>query len=240
MKKIIFLIICIMSLIQPVKGYCFLYSDGSEGAFNASTNMIVGLPSDGIFNFTTITIDDGVIVNFNRNTANTPVYFLATGEVNIDGIINISALGAIGGPGGGNAGEDLGSIGGVPGGGDSLTFHGGSGGTTGGGGGALWLSTFNNITIGGCIVANGATEGGSGGAISLLTDSSITIGETGFLQANGMAGGNGGFISLEGNDVALLESARIETAVVPIPGAIWLFVSGFIGLFGIRKAVYYI
>ena len=281
-----------MSLIQPVKGYCFLYSDGSDGAFYASTNIIVDLPPDGIFNFTTIRIDDGVIVNFNRNADNTPVYFLATGEVIINGIINISAIGSMSGPGGGNAGEDLGSTGGVPWGGndggaggslwigtgdfkigqrgsiltsgdkggdincysdgnllinpaghgesDPLTFYGGSGGTTGGGGGALWLSTNNSdITIGGGILANGAIEGGSGGAINLLTDSSITIGGTGFLQANGMAGGNGGSIGLEGNDILLLEGARIGTAVVPIPSAIWLFVSGLIGLFGIRKKVSY-
>ena len=294
MQKIVFLIICIMSLIQPVKGYCFLYSDGSDGAFYASTNMIVDLPSDGIFNFTTITIDDGVIVNFNRNADNTPVYFLATGEVIIDGIVNVSAIGTIGGPGGGNAGEDLGQIGGVSGGGDDggsggslyisagdliinkrdsiliggdkggdvncysdgdlavnlagqdrgafLTFHGGSGGTTtGGGGGALWLSTFNNndITICGSILSNGSIEGSSGGVISLLTDSSITIGRTGFLQANGMDGGNGGSIRLEGNDIALLDGSRIETTVVPIPCAMWLFVSGLIGLLGISKTVSY-
>ena len=33
MKRIALLMICIMSLIPPVKGYCFLYSDGSDGAF---------------------------------------------------------------------------------------------------------------------------------------------------------------------------------------------------------------
>ncbi len=264
-----------MSLIQPVKGYCFLYSDGSDGAFYASTNMIVDLPPDGIFNFTTITIDDGVIVNFNRNADNTPVYFLATAEVIIDGIINISAIGSMSGPGGGNDGGAGGSLwigagdfkigqrgsiltsrdkggdincysGGNlvinpagQGESDPLTFHGSSREATGGDGGALWLSTFNNdITIGGGIMANGV-EGGSGGDISLLTDSSITIGETGFLQVNGMAGGNGGSIRLEGNDILLLEGARIGTTVVPIPGAIWLFVSGLIGLFGIRKTVSY-
>ena len=199
-----------MSLIQPVKGYCFLYSDGSDGAFYASTNMIVDLPPDGIFNFTTITIDDGVIVNFNRNADNTPVYFLATGEVIINGIINISTIGAMSGQEGGNDG------------------------------GVLWLSTFNNdITIDGGIMANGVIKSGSGGDVSLSTDSNITIKEADFLQANAITGGNGGSIRLEGNDIVFSEGARIGTTVVPIPGAIWLFVSGLIGFFGIRKRISY-
>jgi len=89
-----------------------LVSDGSDGPFHPTTDVTLDLPPDGIFNFTTITIDEGIEVKFNRNAANTPVYFLATGEVIINGIIDVSAhlydyaLGSkTGGPGGGDGGD---------------------------------------------------------------------------------------------------------------------------------------
>jgi hypothetical protein len=44
-------------------------------------NTILQLPSDGVFNFTTVDIPAGVTVTFSKNTTNTPVYILATGDV---------------------------------------------------------------------------------------------------------------------------------------------------------------
>jgi len=107
-------LVCLLFLmILGLPGTSFgLVSDGSDGPFHPTGDVTLDLPPDGIFNFTTITIDEGITVRFNRNAANTPVYFLATGEVIINGIIDISAhlydyaLGSkIGGPGGGDGGE---------------------------------------------------------------------------------------------------------------------------------------
>ena len=67
-------------------------SDGSDGPFNPIGPLFtVDLPSDGIFNFTTINIPEGVTVKFNRNAANTPVYFAATDDVIINGVIDVTA-----------------------------------------------------------------------------------------------------------------------------------------------------
>src|SRR5690606_25469692 len=60
--------------------------------------------TDGVFNFTTITIDAGRTVSFTPNsTDNVPVLFLATGDVVINGTLNVSAS-STGGPGGGRGG----------------------------------------------------------------------------------------------------------------------------------------
>lgn len=73
---------------------CFaapVISDGSDGPFNPIGPLFtVDLPSDWIFNFTTINIPEDVTVKFNRNAANTPVYFAATGVI-INGVIDVLA-----------------------------------------------------------------------------------------------------------------------------------------------------
>jgi hypothetical protein len=85
-------------------------SDGSDGALyvpGTSGTLTVDMPIDGIFNFTTVTIKNGAKLKFNRNNLNTPVYILATGDVLIEGQINVSGssgfssppMGGLGGPG---------------------------------------------------------------------------------------------------------------------------------------------
>ena len=114
-------------------------STGADGAFNptcpvgqTSCTVTVTLPANGIFNFTTINIANGIIVKFTRNTLNTPVIMLASGDVTIQGVIDVSgqnAGGSVlgvaypgrGGPGGydgglgGRAGTFLLSVNGSPG-----------------------------------------------------------------------------------------------------------------------------
>lgn len=80
-------------------------SDGSDGPFHPTGNVTLDLPEDGVFNFTSITINNGITVKFNRNAGNTPVFLLATEAVIINGTINISAWAQTGGPGGGNGGD---------------------------------------------------------------------------------------------------------------------------------------
>jgi hypothetical protein len=61
--------------------------DGSTWSFAGGKNHtfnMTGRP-DGIWNFTTIQVPAGVTVRFDKNAANTPVRWLATGDVTLDG-----------------------------------------------------------------------------------------------------------------------------------------------------------
>lgn len=109
-------------------------SNGSYGAINVNNSFVkLTIPPDGIFHCTTITIGAGCTLAFSPNEINTPVYLLATGDVIINGTIDVSAeqqqqlgtIGSQGGPGGfqGGKGSDdpdnrVGGAGGGPGGGD--------------------------------------------------------------------------------------------------------------------------
>jgi hypothetical protein len=82
-------------------------SDGSYGPMNITSNTTLQLPPDGIYRCTTINIASSTTLRFLRNALNTPVTLLATGNVIIDGTIDISGAatlgnfaGGIGGPGG--------------------------------------------------------------------------------------------------------------------------------------------
>ena len=57
---------------------------------NITTNTTLALPTNGIFNCTTITIASGATLKFNPNALNTPVYLLATNDVTINGTIDVS------------------------------------------------------------------------------------------------------------------------------------------------------
>jgi hypothetical protein len=85
-------------------------STGADGAFNPTESQTVQLPESGVFNFTTINIPANVTIRFARNSRNTPVTILATGNITIAGTIDVSGspgtsvLGGAGGPGGFNGG----------------------------------------------------------------------------------------------------------------------------------------
>lgn len=95
-------------------------SSGADGAFSPSANTTLTMPPSGIFHFTTVNIPTGVTVTFTRNTSNTPVVILATGDVTIAGVIDVSggnsintgtgtagdrSIPGVGGPGGYNGGR---------------------------------------------------------------------------------------------------------------------------------------
>ena len=74
-------------------------SNGSDGALNLTTAGIIdfdpkalGLDKDGdnVFHFTTINIAQGVTVRMTAMHFDGPVYWLATGDVNIAGVIDVS------------------------------------------------------------------------------------------------------------------------------------------------------
>ncbi|MEQ8233103.1 MAG: hypothetical protein RLW61_14660 [Gammaproteobacteria bacterium] len=149
-----------------------ILSDGSDGAFSGGGTL--ALDADGIFNFTTIHVTS--TLSFVRNAANTPVVLAATGDVVIDGTVNVSAgdFGATGGPGGGNGGaRGVGNQAGLA--GDGPGAGGGGGPTASGlgnaGGGAghatpgLQAVRYTNNQPGtpGGALAFGFPSGGSGG-----------------------------------------------------------------------------
>jgi hypothetical protein len=123
-------------------------STGADGAFSPTVNTEVQLPASGILNYTTVNVPTGVIVTFKKNTANTPVFMLASGNVTIAGLIDIrggdgkatgtygdGALGDDGIPGVGGPGGFAGGRGGRE--GSGVITRGGSGLGPGGGPGAL-------------------------------------------------------------------------------------------------------
>ncbi len=190
------------------------FSSGSTGALGDLTpfvNTTVTLPADGVLNFTTVTIPEGVVVKFQPNAANTPVTLLATGDVTIAGTIELRGL---------NPGEGglpltfaaAGGPGGFPGGIRGNPGIGGSG--PGGGEAAGPTQPDRNASYGAPSVfvsliplfggSGGGGDpgdpnvagggGGGGGAIVIASSTKITV--TGSINANG---GAAGFQSLAGN-----------------------------------------
>ena len=165
-----------------------------------TVNVPLREPPNHIFNFTTVDIDPYVTVKFTRNAANTPVFILATGNVNINGLIDVNGergrggVGAAqGGPGGFNGGTvgestalpKVGGAGGGPGGG-----RGGftDGIVTRGPGVACFDGCYGNAElqplIGGSggggaqdrIVLLNGNGGGGGGALLIASSGSIDLG----------------------------------------------------------------
>jgi hypothetical protein len=80
---------------------------------NITKDTTLPLPPDGIFHCTTINIAVGATLTWKRNGLNTPAYLLATGDINISGIIDVSGQagsssnGGLGGPGGYKGGAPI-------------------------------------------------------------------------------------------------------------------------------------
>jgi hypothetical protein len=129
-------------------------STGADGAFNPTVNTEVQLPESGILNYTTVNIPAGVTVKFKKNTANTPVHILASGDVTIAGTIDIRGLDAkhVGTYSDGVLGDD-----GIPG-------DGGPGGYSGGRGGRDDAALRPAIVRGGHGLGPGGGPGGIEGA----------------------------------------------------------------------------
>jgi hypothetical protein len=174
-------------------------SDGSYGPLNVTSNTTLTLPADGIFKCTTIFIGTNATLTFTRNALNTPVYLLATGNVTVNGTIDVSGSpgAAISGGSGGPGGFD----GGNPGGGINVAAAGfgpGAGQPNGAGGYATSYSavppngpTYGSVLLiplvggsggGGINLKGGA---GGGGAVLLASNIRIDVNATGTISANG-------------------------------------------------------
>lgn len=154
--------------------------------FQVDTTALIDMTTrpNGVYNYTTITVPAAFTVTFARNAANSPVIWLATGDVTINGTVNLAGQDgaasvdpgneAQGGPGGFNGGlggrnqSVSGFFGGTPGqgpgGGRPGTASGQAGGHAGHAGPG---SGANNGPAYGNILANpiiGGSGGGGGGS----------------------------------------------------------------------------
>src|SRR5262245_28802837 len=172
-------------------------STGADGAFAPSASQAVQVPDSGVFNFTTVNVARGVTITFIRNTRNTPVTILATGNVTIAGVINVDGDG-----GTSNGSGGLGGVGGFTGG--TGGFNDGSGGTGDGPGGAAGGARSTRGSGGGGGFAqpgapgNGDSSPAAGGPrygsrnLSPLIGGSGGGGGCGFASRTGGGGGGGG------------------------------------------------
>jgi hypothetical protein len=89
-------------------------SDGSDGAFNPTTNTVINMSDhpNGIYQYTSVNISNGVTVTFTPNANNTPVVWLVQSNVVINGTVDVSGQrgnaggsGGAGGPGGWRGGN---------------------------------------------------------------------------------------------------------------------------------------
>ncbi len=188
-------------------------STGADGAFNPTVNTQVQLPDSGIFNYTTVNIPTGVTVTYKKNTTNTPVVILATGNITITGTIDISGTTAtnVGAAGDGNLGDD-----GVPGLGGPGGYDGGRGGAVGatpgrggngfgpGGGAGGAFAPDNVVCINGTVPHGGGGGGfGSAGAANRIGSAAggAAYGTSQLLPLIGGsgAGGGAGYIGFGGS-----------------------------------------
>ena len=170
--------------------------------------------ANGVWNFTTIDVPPGVTVIFKKNSANTPVRWLATDFVNILGTLDLNGqpglnalpinVGAVGGPGGfgggrgalrkAQSGSTVGAPGEGPGGGNPGTAPSGDQKIRDGANGA-YAGAYGNVylqpLIGGSGGGGGSSDdnnnGGNGGAGggAILIASSRDIVVDGLIRANG-------------------------------------------------------
>ena len=226
--------VCLTALAQPFNSG----SDGSYGALNVTSNTTLQLPPDGIFKCTTITVASGVTLSFTPNALNTPVYLLATGDVAINGTINIAGgsgstvSGGQGGPGGfsgGGPGQGMNQPGaGLGPGGGGIGTSGTAINSAGPGsyGSLATLNTTNRGSTygspllvpliggsggGGAVAGQGG--GGGGGAILIASNTRIDVGGT-INAASGLSNYNDG----SGGAIRLLAPVVAGTGTLNVNG----------------------
>lgn len=221
-------------------------SNGSYGPLNVSlSDVTLDLPPDGIFHCTTINVASGRSLRFRRNALNTPVYLLATGDVTIAGVIDVSgARGSASAPGlagpGGFDGGAPGSVG-LPG-GDGQGPGGGKAGTlvtdaTAAGNGSYATqssqgpaekrgATYGSALLfpivggsgGGGASGNPGWGGGSGGG-AILIASTTRISHTGTIRAQGGNGYSSGVLNYgSGGAIRLLAPVVSGNGVIDVRG----------------------
>lgn len=165
-------------------------STGADGDFNPTTNTVLQIPESGVFNYGTVNIPGGVTVTFRKNSKNTPVTILASGDVTINGAISVS-----GGDGGTFLAVGLGGPGGFDGGvAGGLLSNGFRGMGPGGGAGAIGRPCCAEYA--GCGGGGGFAGNGNNGA-TVVSDAPGGAGGSSYgnemaLPLIGGSGGGGG------------------------------------------------
>ena len=185
-------IVCIAWMPEPARGQLNTFisgSTGADGAFSPTTSQTIQVPESGAFNFTTINIPTGVTITYTRNSKNTPVTILATGDVTIQGTINVA-----GGVGLTNGGGGRGAPGGYDGGAAGFGFDTFVGATADGPGGGGGGSSSNGTSLsgggGGGFASAGVNGGVQTGAVAGA--SGPKYGSSTILPLIGGSGGGGG------------------------------------------------
>lgn len=214
-------------------------SNGSYGPLNVTADTILPLPPDGIIHATSVTVAAGKTLRFSKNANNTPAHLLATGRVQIDGVIDVSGQpgtatsGGVAGPGGWDggmpptgsfpAGDGLGPGAGIAGGGrgssgvhqfprDPNTGGGGNvyGGPLGSEGGSGGSGSGAGIPPSG--------GGGGGGSIIISAGDAITVGAQGLVIAMGGPAGDGGQNGGGGGRIRLVAPKVNGTGTLSVAG----------------------
>ncbi|MHB8173178.1 MAG: hypothetical protein ACYDFU_01805, partial [Nitrospirota bacterium] len=100
-KKVAFAFL--LTALSASPAFAATFNSGSTGALGnvvISANTQIPLPANGMLNYSSLTINSGATLTFTNNSNNTPVYILATGDVTINGTINVSGGNASSVPGG--------------------------------------------------------------------------------------------------------------------------------------------
>jgi hypothetical protein len=170
-------------------------STGADGAFAPATSQTIQVPESGVFNFTTINIPTGLTITYTRNSKNSPVTILATGDVTIVGTISVA-----GGNGLNNGGGGRGGPGGYDGGAAGFGFDTFVGATADGPGGGGGGGSINGASLGGGGGGGYASAGASGGGQtgSVAGAGGPKYGSSTILPPIGGSGGGGGG-ALSGN-----------------------------------------
>ncbi|TWJ32797.1 hypothetical protein [Geobacter argillaceus] len=199
-------------------GAAFHNTTSCRGAFNPTVNTTIQLPSSGILDYTTFTVPQGVTVKFAKIANNTPVIIRTSGNVLIEGTIDVSGSSAVhsgtagdgvlgddgqpglGGPGGfdggyggrsplfGGAPCQAGGAGKGPGGGPTATFCTGNDNWRGGNGGGAGYASVEGVP--GWAASNGTVYGQA--SILPIIGGSGGGGGAGGGSYNGAGGGGGG------------------------------------------------
>jgi hypothetical protein len=221
-------------------------STGADGPLTYAQNLgtlsfppaTLGQRVNNIYNFTTITIGAGTTVRLSGWVLNGPVYWLATGDVVLDGgVLDLSGTNGRPagsptqrspnepGPGGFSGGVGQGSVTGqnaAPGSGPGGGSGGAPTGNPAGGGGTFTGNNYLQPLIGGSGgggAGNGGGGGAGGGAILIASSTQITVTNNAGILANGgsgysvSGGGSGGAVRLVANTVSFTNNISGESGV---------------------------
>jgi hypothetical protein len=189
---------------SPVKAQFSSGSTGADGAFNPTANTTLQIPESGVFNFTTVNIPQNIEVRFIKNSKNTPVTILASGDVVIGGRIFVDGaswngrFGGAGGPGGfrgGNGGTPIDNINGTTGdgpGGATGAIGGTAGIASGGAGGFFRIGSNGILKSGDGVVGQAGPRYGTKTLIPLIGGSGGGGGSSGVGSSTVGGGGGGG------------------------------------------------